>query len=135
MIPRTFGKRIRLFDIDGVDWMEKESTIGSYARMKGAVRGKMTISTGRLPGDLSKTASTYRMDFRRKCWMRLSVRRKEGSATSHARNRRDPGLRAGACRDRSADCICFCGQCISFDELQHEDVVPIKETYQDCYEI
>ena len=36
-------KRIGLFNIDGVDWMEKEEhPIGSYARMKEQSRGKKT---------------------------------------------------------------------------------------------
>ena len=44
-------KRIGLFNIDGVDWMEKEEhPIGSYARMKEQSRGKIRRSgTGRLP--------------------------------------------------------------------------------------
>ena len=45
-------KRIGLFNIDGVDWMEKEEhPIGSYARMKEQSRGKEVrrSGTGRLP--------------------------------------------------------------------------------------
>ena len=70
-------KRIGLFNIDGVDWMEKEEhPIGSYARMKEQSRGKdTTIGHWEIAGVISpKPLPTY-PDFRRKCWMRLSVRR------------------------------------------------------------
>ena len=44
-------KRIGLFNIDGVDWMEKEEhPIGSYARMRSSPEGKIRrLGTGRLP--------------------------------------------------------------------------------------
>ena len=71
-------KRIGLFNIDGVDWMEKEEhPIGSYARMKEQSRGKdTTIGHWEIAGVISPNRfRRIRMDFRRKCWMRLSVRR------------------------------------------------------------
>ena len=55
-------KRIGLFNIDGVDWMEKEEhPIGSYARMKEQSRGKdTTIGHWEIAGVISpKPLPTY----------------------------------------------------------------------------
>ena len=62
-------KRIGLFNIDGVDWMEKEEhPIGSYARMKEQSRGKdTTIGHWEIAGVISPNRFRHiRMDSRRK---------------------------------------------------------------------
>lgn len=128
-------KRIGLFNIDGVDWMEKEEhPIGSYARMKEQSRGKdTTIGHWEIAGVISpKPLPTYPDGFPKEvldAFERETGRKvlcnKPYSGTDVIRDYGQEHVETGALIVyTSADSV--------FQIAAHEDVVPIEELYRDC---
>lgn len=128
-------KKIGLFNIDGVDWMEKEEhPIGSYARMKEQSRGKdTTIGHWEIAGVISpKPLPTYPDGFPKEvldAFERETGRKvlcnKPYSGTDVIRDYGQEHVETGALIVyTSADSV--------FQIAAHEDVVPIEELYRDC---
>ena len=128
-------KRIGLFNIDGVDWMEKEEhPIGSYARMKEQSRGKdTTIGHWEIAGVISpKPLPTYPDGFPKEvldAFERETGRKvlcnKPYSGTDVIRDYGQEHVETGALIVyTSADSV--------FQIAAHEEVVPIETLYEYC---
>ena len=128
-------KRIGLFNIDGVDWMEKEEhPIGSYARMKEQSRGKdTTIGHWEIAGVISpKPLPTYPDGFPKEvldAFERETGRKvlcnKPYSGTDVIRDYGQEHVETGALIVyTSADSV--------FQIAAHEEIVPIEELYRYC---
>ena len=128
-------KRIGLFNIDGVVWMEKEEhPIGSYARMKEQSRGKdTTIGHWEIAGVISpKPLPTYPDGFPKEvldAFERETGRKvlcnKPYSGTDVIRDYGQEHVETGALIVyTSADSV--------FQIAAHEEVVPIETLYEYC---
>ena len=128
-------KKIGLFNIDGVDYMEKEMhPIGAYARMKEKSRGKdTTIGHWEIAGVISpKPLPTYPDGFPKEildAFERETGRKvicnKPYSGTDVIRDYGQEHIETGALIVyTSADSV--------FQIAAHEEVVPIEELYRYC---
>lgn len=128
-------KKLGLFNIDGVDWMEKEAKpIGAYARMREKSRGKdTTIGHWEIAGVISPNPlPTYPDGFPKEVLDALEretgrkvICNKPYSGTDVIRDYGQEHVETGALIVyTSADSV--------FQIAAHEDVVPVEELYRDC---
>ena len=128
-------KRIGLFNIDGVDWMEKEEhPIGSYARMKEQSRGKdTTIGHWEIAGIISNSPlPTYPNGFPQEILDEFTKRTGRGVLCNKPYSGTDVIRDYGKEHMETGALIVYTSADSVFQIAAHEEVVPIETLYEYC---
>ena len=128
-------KKLGLFNIDGVDCMEKEvQPVGAYARMAEKSKGKdTTIGHWEIAGLVSeKPMPTYPGGFPKEVLDEFSKRTGRGVLCNRPYSGTEVIKEYGDSHVKTGDLIVYTSADSVFQIAAHEDVVPLETLYEYC---
>lgn len=128
-------KKLGFFNIDGVDWLEKEEKpIGTYGRLQEASKGKdTTIGHWEIAGIVSpKPLPTYPNGFPKEVIEKFEELTGRKTVCNQPYSGTDVIRDYGEEHMKTGDLIVYTSADSVFQIAAHEDIVPLEELYRDC---